>query len=70
MNDDYSFFLFCKLFDTYHPSYEEYDLAYDRMIGLFNDYTISDCNIESEPEYECMEKYIMHLSPDKLYNNE
>lgn len=58
---DYSFFLFVKLYDVYHPSGEEYDRAYGRMAACYEAYTASEYNDPYKGEYDCMERFIKKL---------
>jgi hypothetical protein len=60
---NYSFFLFCKLYDAYfHPTLE-YDLLFGEMVGLYEDYCASSFNSYDSSEYDCMESYIKSIKP-------
>jgi hypothetical protein len=57
--NDYSFFLFGKLFEeVYGPS----ELPYDRLHGVirlaYEQYITSPYNSAYEPEYECMVAFL------------
>lgn len=65
---NYSFFLFNKLYDSiFGVDHElEYDLMFDNMLSLFNEYECSQYNDEFEPEYECMVRFLkQRLSEQK-----
>ena len=59
MNNDYSFYLFCKLRAIILPSDEPYDLLYSEDKLLFEDYDNSPFDIDSKGEYECMVDYLI-----------
>lgn len=62
MNNEYSFYLFCKLKDIISPSEEAYDLQYSDDKLLFEEYQYSSFNVDTKGEYEC----IVDFLKDKL----
>jgi hypothetical protein len=66
MIDEYSFFLFIKLYDAvYGVSEEEYDTLYGKVKSAYLDYDDSEFNDPNKPEYECMVNYLEHNNGDK-----
>jgi hypothetical protein len=61
MNNDYSFYLFCKLRAIVLPSDEAYDLLYPEDLKLFEDYNDSIFNLEYKGEYECILDYLNYI---------
>jgi hypothetical protein len=58
MNNNYSFYLFCKLRAIVLPSDEAYDLLYSEDLKLFEDYNDSIFNLQYKGEYECILDYL------------
>lgn len=51
---NYSFFLFSKLADVCIDTNFEYDILYEYLILLFEEYENSEFNVSTQGEYECM----------------
>jgi hypothetical protein len=54
---NYRFFLFSKLFDAMIGIEYEYDLMFDDLQMLFEEYDISSYNDPNKGEYECIVKF-------------
>lgn len=68
MNNDYSFYLFCKLRDIVIPSQEAYDLSYSEDKMLFEEYQDSRFNIDTQGEYECIVNFLQYKKMADGYN--
>lgn len=56
---NYSFFLFCKLYELYKDFEDvEYDLQFQFLSDKFHRYVLSDFNVVMKGEYECMIDFI------------
>lgn len=57
---EYSFFLFSKLYELYFPEDNEleYDLLFDRLTILYQDYYTNSYNDVFRSEYSCMRDYL------------
>lgn len=51
---NYSFFLFSKLADVCINTNFEYDILYEYLTLLFEEYEDSEFNVSTLGEYECM----------------
>jgi len=60
-NNNYSFYLFCKLKDVVMPSEEAYDLLYSEDLSMFEDYLNSPFNVDNKGEYECICDYLNYI---------
>lgn len=58
MKNDYSFFLFCQLYNVIHPNETPYDTLFNELENLFCDYEESLYNDSDKGEYECMEEFL------------
>ena len=58
MKLDYSFFLFCQLYNVIHPNETPYDRLFDEMQLLYSQYDASLYNDSDKGEYECMEEFL------------
>jgi hypothetical protein len=55
----YSFFLFTKLYEVVNGiSDEPYDIQYEGIIHLYNDYEASTYNDGNKSEYECILSFL------------
>ena len=54
----YSFYLFSKLFDVIAKENYEYDLMFEEVKALYDEYLSSAFNDSTQPEYECMERFL------------
>jgi len=57
MRNDYSFYLFSKLFDVFIKHDYEYDLMFEDISNLFFLYERSKWNDGNVGEYECMTNF-------------
>jgi hypothetical protein len=57
---NYRFFLFSKLFDVIISIEYEYDLMFEDLQILFEEYDTSSYNDSNESEYECIVKFFKH----------
>ena len=55
---NYSFYLFSKLFDVVINLECEYDVMYEFINDLFNDFEFSKYNDSNLGEYECIVKFL------------
>jgi hypothetical protein len=55
---NYSFYLFSKLFDVVINLECEYDVMYEFINDLFNDFEFSKYNNNKSGEYECIVKFL------------
>ena len=51
---DYSFFLFSKLADLHLDTDYAYDDLYSDLLLLYSSYQVSEYNVDTKGEYECM----------------
>jgi hypothetical protein len=51
---EYSFFLFSKLADLCLDTDYEYDLLFEDLQQLYGAYLVSEYNVDTQTEYECM----------------
>lgn len=58
MKNNYSFFLFCQLYNVIHPNETPYDVLFNELENLFNDYEESIYNDSDKGEYECMTEFL------------
>lgn len=60
---EYSHFLFSKLYDLHFPEDNEleYDLLFEKLGGLYEDYINSDFNSSYTDEHSCMVNYFLDL---------
>lgn len=58
MKNNYSFFLFCQLYNVIHPNETPYDILFNELEDLFYDYEESLYNNPDKGEYECMEEFL------------
>ncbi len=57
--DNYSFFLFSKLYECVNGISEEpYDLLFGEIAQAYEQYEASEYNTSNKPEYECMLAYL------------
>ena len=57
--DNYSFFLFSKLYESVNGISEEpYDLLFSEIAQAYSKYVSSSYNDSYEPEYECMLNFL------------
>ena len=63
MNQNYSFFLFSKLFDVYHPREIEYDWLFEEVEWAYIDYNKSKYNDSNKAEYQCICDYLSNYLP-------
>lgn len=61
--ENYSFFLFCKLFDHFHTTDTPYDELYGEVVAMYEDYQNSEYDDGNKPEYECMVNYLSNHFP-------
>ena len=63
---DYSFYLFTRLYVDICGTkrYMPYDLEYEFMTTLYNDYKESEYDDPNQGEYECMLNFINNLTND------
>ena len=61
---DYSFYLFTKLYDVIIGEEEEYDIMFENLMGLYEEYSGSEFNEPSLPEYDCMVKFLIYKQTD------
>lgn len=59
---DYSFYLFTRLYVDVCGTNMPYDLEYEFMTTLYNDYKGSGYDDPSQGEYECMLNFIKNLT--------
>ena len=67
MDNNYSFYLFCKLKDIISPSEEPYDLLYGKDLKMFEDYNNSIFSLQYKGEYDCMDDYLKYIAEPR-YN--
>lgn len=67
--ENYSFYLFAKLFDEYIGHQYEYDLMFQDINNLFTLYSLSEYNNSNQPEYECMVEFFLD-NVDYIRNQE
>jgi hypothetical protein len=55
----YGFFLFTKLYDNFFCEDDdlEYDLLFDKLVGIYRDYQLSTYNDNNQDEYSCITYY-------------
>ena len=58
MKNNYSFFLFCQLYNVIHPNETPYDMLFKELEELYCDYEESLYNDPDKGEYECMEEFL------------
>ena len=59
--NDYSFFLFTKLYEAVNGiSDEPYDLLFAEIAQAYEQYETSEYNTSDKPEYECMLNFLKH----------
>lgn len=63
MKQNYSFYLFSKLFDCYHSSDEPYDYLFEEVEWAYIDYNKSEYNVSTIDEYQCMCNYLSNYIP-------
>ena len=63
MKQNYSFYLFSKLFDYYHSIENPYDLLFEEVEWAYIDYNKSEYNVSTLGEYECMSNYLSNYLP-------
>jgi hypothetical protein len=57
--DNYSFFLFSKLYECVNGISEEpYDLLFGEILTAYEQYDTSEYNTSDKPEYECMLNFL------------
>lgn len=57
---NYSFFLFTQLYNEIVGIQYEYDLLFEDLNLLFDQYNDSSFNDENQPEYECIVSFLNH----------
>jgi hypothetical protein len=57
---DYHFYLFTKLYDVIIGEESEYDLMFDHLVDLHEEYEMSHFNNGKLPEYECIVNFLNH----------
>lgn len=57
---DYNFYLFTKLYDVIIGEESEYDLMFDHLVDLYQEYEISHFNDGRLPEYECIVNFLTY----------
>lgn len=65
MQQNYSFYLFSKLFDAYHVIDAPYDRLFEEVQAAFYMYENSEFNNSNLPEYECMCNYLAQYAPSE-----
>lgn len=58
MKNNYSFFLFCQLYNVIHPNETPYDVLFNELEELYCDYEESLYNDSDKGEYECMVEFL------------
>jgi hypothetical protein len=59
----YSFYLFGKLFDAFYGIDCAYDILFEEVLRMYEDYVKSEYNDEFIGEYECMVNYLTAHKP-------
>lgn len=56
-------YIFCCLFRTVSPNFEEldYEIQYDVALKLYSEFEYSKFNLNDKEEYECMLEYLLDL---------
>jgi hypothetical protein len=68
MQQNYSFYLFSKLFDQYHTIEAPYDRLFEEIQGAYMLFLESEFNDGNKPEYECMLDYLAEYAPcEEIY---
>ena len=63
---EYSFFLFCKLFDYYHTTNMPYDYLYGEVVNMYHDFLSWDVETNMNKhisEYDAMCEYLATHAP-------
>jgi hypothetical protein len=69
MQQNYSFYLFTKLFDCYHTIDAPYDRLFEELQEAYYMYCNSDFNNGNKPEYECMCDYLaQYVTTTEIYS--
>lgn len=58
MKSNYSFFLFCQLYNVIHPNETPYDILFEELQSLYSQYEGSLYNDSDKGEYECMTDFL------------
>ena len=67
---NYSFYLFSKLFDVYHPNETSYDELFGEVCTAYDLFIESALNDGNKPEYECMCNFLAEYVPsEEIYKN-
>ena len=63
MKHDYDFFLFCQLAYAYRTIdiLKEYDIAFDDIVTLYEDFLNSDFNDGYKNLYDCIVDYLIQI---------
>jgi len=68
MQQNYSFYLFSKLFDQYHTIEAPYDRLFEEVQGAYILFIQSEFNDSNKPEYECICDYLAQYAPtEEIY---
>lgn len=62
---DYSFYLFTRLYVDVCGTNMPYDVEYEQMTTLYNDYKGSQFDDPTQGEYECMLNFIKNLTENE-----
>lgn len=65
MQQNYSFYLFSKLFDSYHTIEAPFDRLFEEVQAAFIMYQNSEFNNSNKPEYECICDYLAQYVPSE-----
>lgn len=57
---DYHFYLFTKLYDVIIGTDIEYDLLFELLVELHEEYEMSHFNDGKLPEYDCIVNFLNH----------
>ena len=68
MQQNYSFYLFSKLFDHFNTIEIEYDILFEEVEQAYNEYDLSKFNNPNKGEYECMVDFLTEYRPKLLIN--
>lgn len=62
-------YLFCCLFRTVSPNFDELDyvIQYDVSLKLYKEFEISKFNVPEQEDYECMIEYLVDLMSRLAY---